>query len=51
MVAQGIGGSQADEEIPGRAENGHLGPDLLVFQAAKPKMSATDQWLVEVLRY
>jgi hypothetical protein len=34
-VTQGIGGPQAGEEIPGRAESGHPGPDSLVVQAAR----------------
>jgi hypothetical protein len=46
VVAQGIGGTQAGEEIPGRAESGHPGPDALVVQAAKQEMSATDQQVV-----
>ncbi|KAF7502930.1 hypothetical protein GJ744_004806 [Endocarpon pusillum] len=35
LVTQGIGGSQAGEEIQGRSESGHPGPDALVVQVAK----------------
>jgi hypothetical protein len=47
VVAQGFGGSQVGEEIPGGAEGGHPGPDALVVQAAK--MRATDRRMVEIL--